>query len=616
MKNVLQWREHYRIQMGINRLIAYVNHEVKDVERVISDVRRQYPLLGIEEATGRALARLDALVHHANEKNKPVPIPEHNYKKELRFIGGLLVIIAFLLAANVAHCQVTAIKGTTKGTTPAGQVTATSADANHTGLDVICVSGCAGSSGATTPTNAFANPTTAGMAMSFNAMWNGTSWDLVKGDTTSGLWVNCKSGCAGGTSTPTNAFANPTTAGLSMSFNMMWNGATWDLVKGDTTNGLWVNCKNGCAGGSSTPTDTFANPTTAGLNQGFMMMWNGTTWDRVKGDTTSGVWTNVKSLPALVAGSAVIGHVIVDTTSTTAVTQATGTNLHAVIDTGSTTAVTQATGTNLHAVTDTGSVTAASNFPTTVDTNSGVKSASTLRVVLATDQPALTNKLLVTPDSVALPANQSVNVSQINAVTPLMGNGVTGTGSQRVTIASDNTAFSVNAVESGTWTVQPGNTANSTPWLTTDSATSATGSAPPAKAAFVGFLGSGATGGLLTGAPVGDTYKNISVSTATTTLLVTGVAGRQVRITAMHMVTAAANNVALIEGTGATCGTGSAGMAGGTTAASGYNFAANGGMTIGAGLGTVMQTATTGDSVCVVTSAATQLSGGLEYTIY
>lgn len=54
-------------------------------------------------------------------------------------------------------------------------------------------------------------------------------------------------------------------------------------------------------------------------------------------------------------------------------------------------------------------------------------------------------KLLVTPDSVALPANQSVNVSQINGVTPLMGNGTTGTGSQRVTIASDNAAFPVNA---------------------------------------------------------------------------------------------------------------------------------------------------------------------------
>lgn len=80
---------------------------------------------------------------------------------------------------------------------------------------------------------------------------------------------------------------------------------------------------------------------------------------------------------------------------------------------------------------------------TTPDTNSGSKSAGTLRVVLATDQPALTNKLLVTPDSVALPANQSVNNAQINGVTPLMGNGVTGTGSQRVTIASDNTPFHV-----------------------------------------------------------------------------------------------------------------------------------------------------------------------------
>lgn len=50
---------------------------------------------------------------------------------------------------------------------------------------------------------------------------------------------------------------------------------------------------------------------------------------------------------------------------------------------------------------------------------------------------------------VSLAANQSVNVAQINGVTPLMGNGVTGTGSQRVTIASDNTAFSVNATATG-----------------------------------------------------------------------------------------------------------------------------------------------------------------------
>lgn len=143
-----------------------------------------------------------------------------------------------------------------------------------------------------------------------------------------------------------------------------------------------------------------------------------------------------------------------------------------------------------------------------VDTNSGAKSAGTLRVTLATDQVQLTNALKVDGSAVtqpvsgtvtanagsgtftiagavtntvlsvvgggteataqrvtlasdstgqvklaagantigALTANQSVNVAQINGVTPLMGNGVTGTGSPRVTIASDNTAFPVNII--------------------------------------------------------------------------------------------------------------------------------------------------------------------------
>jgi hypothetical protein len=44
----------------------------------------------------------------------------------------------------------------------------------------------------------------------------------------------------------------------------------------------------------------------------------------------------------------------------------------------------------------------------------------------------------------SLALNQSSNVAQINGTQPLMGNGVTGIGAQRVTITSDNTAFSVN----------------------------------------------------------------------------------------------------------------------------------------------------------------------------
>ena len=63
--------------------------------------------------------------------------------------------------------------------------------------------------------------------------------------------------------------------------------------------------------------------------------------------------------------------------------------------------------------------------------------------ILTVQGVASMTKLLVTPDSVALPANQSVNVSQINGVTPLMGSGIMGTGSPRVTIASDNDALTI-----------------------------------------------------------------------------------------------------------------------------------------------------------------------------
>lgn len=83
------------------------------------------------------------------------------------------------------------------------------------------------------------------------------------------------------------------------------------------------------------------------------------------------------------------------------------------------------------------SVNAAQLAGTATAVNSGTASAGTLRVVIATDQPQLTNKLLVTPD-----ANSAINVAQINGVTPLMGAGNTGTGSPRVTLSTDQAAIS------------------------------------------------------------------------------------------------------------------------------------------------------------------------------
>lgn len=83
---------------------------------------------------------------------------------------------------------------------------------------------------------------------------------------------------------------------------------------------------------------------------------------------------------------------------------------------------TQATGTNLHTVVDSGTLTTVSTV---------------------------------------------TNLSQLSGVAIAMNTGVRSTGTQRVTIATDDI---VPTSQSGTWTVQPGNTANTTAWKVDNSA--------------------------------------------------------------------------------------------------------------------------------------------------
>jgi hypothetical protein len=196
------------------------------------------------------------------------------------------------------------------------------------------------------------------------------------------------------------------------------------------------------------------------------------------------------------------------------------------------------------------------------------------------------------------------------------GNGVAGTGTPRVTIASDNTAFSVNAVQSGTWTVQPGNTANTTPWLTTDSATSATAAAVPAKAAFIG----GSDGTNLVGFYLDPCQRGartrVAINLTAGGQLITGTSSKQTYICDLDLVTATAQNIALVSGTGTVCATGIHAMAGGTTAATGWNFSANGGLTKGIGGFYVYSTTTAADNVCLLLSGTGQVSGSLTYVQY
>ena len=156
-----------------------------------------------------------------------------------------------------------------------------------------------------------------------------------------------------------------------------------------------------------------------------------------------------------------------------------------------------------------GAVTTAAPTYTTAQTNPlSLTTAGALR----TDSSATTQPVSGT---VSITANSSVNVAQINGVTTTMGNGVSGTGVQRVTIASDSTgqvALAAGSATIGALTANQSVNVAQVNGVTTstgvgaagtgtqrivDVASGSTGSAPPTQAGYVGGIVSGATGGLL-----------------------------------------------------------------------------------------------------------------------
>jgi hypothetical protein len=112
---------------------------------------------------------------------------------------------------------------------------------------------------------------------------------------------------------------------------------------------------------------------------------------------------------------------------------------------------------------------------------------------------------------------------------------------------------------------------------------------------------------------IAKTHIPINISTATTTELTSALAGANTNyyICSLNLVTAGANNVALTDDDTDNCASVTSGLAGGTTAASGWNFAANGGIAAGDGTSAVFKTNGANRVVCLVTSAAVQLSGSI-----
>ena len=109
----------------------------------------------------------------------------------------------------------------------------------------------------------------------------------------------------------------------------------------------------------------------------------------------------------------------------------------------------------------------------------------------------------------------------------------------------------------------------------------------------------------------------VSISQTANTQLVAGTASKKIYVCSIHAVAAAAANVAVVEGTGSVCGTSAAGVSGfgGATAATGWNFAANGGIALGNGDSSLGAEGTSGDNLCVFNSGSGQVSGGISYVV-
>ena len=144
----------------------------------------------------------------------------------------------------------------------------------------------------------------------------------------------------------------------------------------------------------------------------------------------------------------------------------------------------------------------------------------------------------------------------------------------------------------------------------------ATGSAAPSRADLIcGTDGTNCVAPYIDPCQRGiKTYIGISLTAGAT--LVTGTSAKQTYICSIQLISASADNIAIVEGTGTVCATGIGqmkGIGGGTTAATGWNLPANGGIVLGVGGFAIGATTTAADNVCILVSGATQVTGGLTY---
>jgi hypothetical protein len=180
------------------------------------------------------------------------------------------------------------------------------------------------------------------------------------------------------------------------------------------------------------------------------------------------------------------------------------------------------------------------------------------------------------------------NLGKVGGTATATGNGTSGAGNLRVNLASDNSA--VSGLGAG-----------------------ATGSAVPPNAVLQGTSFGGNTTAIV-GDPCQLAAKtNVAISQTANTKLFSQASSKKNYICALFIVGSDAENVSLVEGTGSTCGTSTAAIIGGTTAAAGPHLSANGGWSQGNGSGSVAQGTNANFDVCLLQSGSGTVAGNLTY---
>lgn len=282
----------------------------------------------------------------------------------------------------------------------------------------------------------------------------------------------------------------------------------------------------------------------------------------------------------------------------------------------------------------------------TTDVGAGVQSSNV--ILSSTSGTAIygtagtANANVLTIQGIASGTNLPVSVSNANP----NGSAVSASSSP-VVIASDQVAVAIKAASgvfaSGSFAsgaLASGSVASgaisSGAFVSGSVGSGAIASGAVASGAFAsGSIGSGAiasgalaSGSIASGAFATGSFLNatasdacmfqsktnfpIATNTTTLTQIIAASGSTKVHICSLAIISASANTVALVYGTGSNCATGGTALIGSTTVANSMSFSANGGLTFGNGGGSVAVTPAS-QAVCITLGTAAFVSGNLTY---